>query len=164
MVFSRALACTWSGGCVYLSSFVHVWTLGRTSDISAWLEPKISFFFFFFFISLCRHGFTLTSCKIIELILTHVLSSLLSIYGMDFTPYISLLDKAVILVKQIKSFIYRMHSTATCFRIGKVCFRRHTDLRRVRSINRKIKKKIEAALYHSLSCRVLSYCDLSTSG
>lgn len=25
-----------------------MWTLGRTSDISAWLEPKISFSFFFF--------------------------------------------------------------------------------------------------------------------
>lgn len=26
-------------------SFFHVWTLGRTSDILAWLEPKIFFFF-----------------------------------------------------------------------------------------------------------------------
>lgn len=62
-------------------SFFHVWTLERTSDILVWLEPKI------FFISSITHParFTLTSCKIIELILTHVLSSLLSIYGTDFT-------------------------------------------------------------------------------
>lgn len=40
-------------------SFVHAWTLGRTSDILAWLKPKI----FFFFISLKNN---LTSCKIIE--------------------------------------------------------------------------------------------------
>lgn len=32
-------------------SFFHVWTLGGTGDILAWLEPKI----FFFFISLWRH-------------------------------------------------------------------------------------------------------------
>lgn len=44
-------------------------------------------------------GFTLNSFKIIEVILAHVLSSLLSINGMDLTAYkyISLLDHTVIL-------------------------------------------------------------------
>lgn len=70
-------------------SVFRVWTLGRTSDIRPWPEPKI------FFISLQKcfpQDYRIIFSR-------HVQSCLLSIYGTD-SPHISLLDHAVILVNK----------------------------------------------------------------
>lgn len=87
--------------------------------------------------------FILTSCKIIELILMHVLSSLLFIYGMDFNPYICT-SPSCYTCKEIcpsyKEWIVQLNA------LGSVRFVLGNS-----RLKTQIFEKFDATLYHSFS-------------
>lgn len=133
--------------CGRLQSLFHVWTLEEGQWLYSMARAKDLH---------RRHLFLLTHSSVlrslsIEVILKHVLSSL-SIYGMDLTPCISLPDQTVIVNKYCMSFVYRMRSTANCFRIGKVCFKASDDLTHISII-------ADITMWPFVLWGCLSYCD-----
>lgn len=153
--FSGVLACTWSGGCIYSSVSLSCVDTGTDQWHFSVARAKDLFSHLSLFLSLCDNSFTLTSCKIIELMSTHVLSSLLSIHDMDITPHISLLNDAVILMNK-----YTLHVHVQLLALGSV-----------RTVSGHIRPETRQKYYWknlshpiaSFLLGVLSYCDRSTT-
>lgn len=138
-------------------SFFHVWTLGRTSDMLAWLEPKI----FFFFISFRRHTPVFHS---------HFLQ--------DYRNHLEACAVQLVIYLWYGLYSIYIFTWSSCYTSSQICpsytecIVQLSALGLVRFVSggrlpetrpKYYRRHFDATLYHFV-LQVLSYCDLSTSG